>query len=105
MRFLPLIPVPITSVFVHVMSRITFFFMRDYRTHMSLNVAAVLGQEIPDARDRERLVWHAWLNFAEGVLETIRVMHFSKDQILATVSLHGEEHLQAALARGKGVLA
>lgn len=87
------------------MSRILFFFMRDYRKHMSLNVAAALAEEMPDAKDRERLVWNAWRNFAEGVLETIRVMHFSKDQILATVRLHGEEHLRSALARGKGVLA
>lgn len=105
MRFLPLVPTPVTSAFVRVMSRLTFFFMRDYRTHMLLNVSAVLAQEIPDAKDRERLVWHAWRNFAEGVLETIRVMHFSKERVCATVRLHGEEHLRTALEKGKGVLA
>jgi len=105
MRLLPLVPAPIMSVFVRVMSRILFFFMRDYRKRMSLNVAAVLTQEMPDAKDREQLVWRAWLNFAEGVLETIRVMHLSKERICATVHLHGEEHLRSALARGKGVLA
>src|SRR5690349_1478280 len=105
MRLLPLIPAPIMSVFVRVMAGILFFFMRDYRKRMSLNVAAVLTQEMPDAKDREQLVWRAWLNFAEGVLETIRVMHFSKERICATVRLHGEEHLQSALTRGKGVLA
>ena len=105
MKFLPLVPAPVTSAFVRGMSRITFFFMRDYRTHMSLNVAAVLAQEMPDAKDREQLVWRAWLNFAEGVLETIRVMHFSKERLLATVRLQGEEHLRSALGRGKGVLA
>ncbi len=104
-RFLPFVPAPLTSVFVRVMARITFFFMRGYRTHMALNVAAVLGREIPDAKERERLVWRAWLNFAEGVLETIRVMSFSHEQVCATVRLRGEEHLRGALARGKGVLA
>ena len=64
-----------------------------------------LGNEIPDPANGKALVWRAWQNFARGVLETAQVMHFSKEAIIATVDLKGEEHLQHALERGKGVLA
>jgi KDO2-lipid IV(A) lauroyltransferase len=51
------------------------------------------------------LIWQAWKNFARGVLETCAVMHLSKETIVSTITMEGEEHLKRALARGKGVLA
>jgi KDO2-lipid IV(A) lauroyltransferase len=51
------------------------------------------------------LIWKAWKNFARGVLETCEVMHLSKEAIVSTVGMEGEEHLKQALAKGKGVLA
>jgi Kdo2-lipid IVA lauroyltransferase/acyltransferase len=51
------------------------------------------------------LIWKAWKNFARGVLETCAVLHLSKETIVSTIAIEGEEHLKQALARGKGVLA
>jgi KDO2-lipid IV(A) lauroyltransferase len=72
---------------------------------MAENIESVLGQEIPDPRERQKLAWRAWLNFAQGVLETARVMDFSREKTISTVVLEGEEHIQRALEKGKGVLA
>ena len=66
-------------------------------------MAAALGDEIVNRADRKALVWKAWKNFARGVLTTCAVMHLSKEAIVSTVSIEGEEHLKQALAKGKGV--
>ena len=104
-HILPYIPNGMTWGFTRLMARATFIFMRGYRKRMAENIESVLGQEIPDPRERQKLAWRAWLNFAQGVLETARVMHFSREKIVSTVVLEGEEHIQRALENGKGVLA
>jgi Kdo2-lipid IVA lauroyltransferase/acyltransferase len=104
-HILPYIPNGMTRGFTRLMARTTFIFMRGYRKRMAENIESVLGQEIPVPRERQKLAWRAWLNFAQGVLETARVMHFSREKIVSTVVLEGEEHIQRALEKGKGVLA
>jgi Kdo2-lipid IVA lauroyltransferase/acyltransferase len=104
-NILPYIPNGMTRGFMCLMARATFIFMCGYRKRMAENIESVLGQEIPDPRERQKLAWRAWLNFAQGVLETARVMHFSREKIISTVVLEGEEHIQRALEKGKGVLA
>jgi len=84
---------------------VSFGLLWQYRRRMEENVATALGDEILSPADRKALVWKAWKNFARGVLETCRVMHLSKETIVSTVAMKGEEHLKQALARGKGVLA
>jgi Kdo2-lipid IVA lauroyltransferase/acyltransferase len=104
-NILPYIPNRLMLGFTRLMARATFIFMRSYRKRMAENIASVLAQDIPDPHERQKLVWRAWLNFAQGVLETARVMHFSREEIISTVVLEGEEHIQRALEKGKGVLA
>jgi KDO2-lipid IV(A) lauroyltransferase len=104
-NILPYIPNGMTRRFMRLMARATFIFMRGYRKRMAENIASVLAQEIPDPHERQKLAWRAWLNFAQGVLETARVMYFSREKIISTVVLEGEEHIQRALEKGKGVLA
>lgn len=104
-HILPYIPNGMTQGFTRLMARATFVFMRGYRKRMAENIESVLGQEIPDPRERQKLARRAWLNFALGVLETARVMYFSREKIISTVVLEGEEHIQRALEKGKGVLA
>src|SRR6266567_618329 len=82
-----------------------FVFLWKYRKRMEESVATVLGKEIPDRARQKDLVRRAWLNFARGVLDTTTVMHFSKEKIISTVKLEGEEHIRCALEQGRGVLA
>jgi KDO2-lipid IV(A) lauroyltransferase len=71
---------------------------------MAENVASVLGSEL-GCDQQKVLVWRAWWNFARGVLETMAVMHLSRDEIIGKIKLEGEEHLKRALEAHKGVLA
>jgi KDO2-lipid IV(A) lauroyltransferase len=84
---------------------VSFGLLWQYRRRMEENVATALGYEIVSPADRKALIWKAWKNFARGVLETCEVMHLSKEAIVSSVSMEGEEHLKQALAKGKGVLA
>jgi Kdo2-lipid IVA lauroyltransferase/acyltransferase len=102
---LPYVPERLVTAFMRLMARITFVFLWKYRQRMEENVATVLGKEIPDRESQKDLVRRAWLNFARGVLDTTTVMHFSKDKIISTVKLEGEEHIRRALEKGNGVIA
>jgi KDO2-lipid IV(A) lauroyltransferase len=104
-RLFPYVPYKLWWSFARLMACVTFVLLRDYRNRMKENISLVLAGEIPNARDRAALIWRAWLNFARGVLDTIAVMHWSKQRILSTVVLEGEEHIERALEKGKGVLA
>jgi KDO2-lipid IV(A) lauroyltransferase len=104
-RVLPYIPYRLRLSFTWLMACVTFVLLRDYRNRMEENVTLVLAREIPNSRDRTALVWRAWLNFARGILDTLAVMHLSKQRIVSMVELEGEEHIKRALEKGKGVLA
>jgi len=102
---LPAIPQWIPNAFLAVMGRLTFALLWNYRSRMEANVTLALGHEIKDDSQRRALIWRAWQNFARGVYDTSAVMHYSKEQFIKRIALYGEEHLQRALAQGKGVLA
>jgi lauroyl/myristoyl acyltransferase len=102
---LPYVPYRWVTLFAGFAARVTFWLLWRYRKRMEENVAEVFAGEIPAADERRALVWRAWLNFTRGVLDTTAVMHFTKERILSTVALEGEERIQRALENGKGVLA
>jgi KDO2-lipid IV(A) lauroyltransferase len=101
---LPYCPARLVRGYTRIMARLTYALLWSYRKRMQENVALVFGNEISE-RDRRALVRAVWLSFTRAVLDTVEVMHCSKEQILASVRLEGEEHIQRALERGKGVLA
>jgi len=102
---MPWIPYRLLKLYTQVMARVTFAILWKYRQRMEENVVMALGDRIGGRAERKALIWRAWKNFAQGVLDTAAIMHFSKDRIIATLPLEGEEHLKRALAKGKGVLA
>lgn len=101
---LPYIPFRAVEIFTSFLAWTTYAVMPRYRRRMENNLAAALGKEIPLAGERKTMVWRAWLNFAHGVLDTVAVMHYSKQHIIDSVKLEGEEHIRRALEKGKGVL-
>jgi KDO2-lipid IV(A) lauroyltransferase len=105
MTLLPWIPQRWIAFFIAATARLSFMLLWKYRNRMEENVKSALGDQVTDPAEREQLVWRAWKNFAQGVLDTMSVMHLSKEQIIASVALEGEEHLKHALAKGKGVIA
>jgi KDO2-lipid IV(A) lauroyltransferase len=104
-RFLPFVPLRAVSLFTSSMAWLALQFMRSYRVRMEQNLTAALDNEFPSVAARKKLVWQAWRNFARTVVDTTLLMHISKEKIIATVVLEGEDHLRRALEKGKGVLA
>jgi KDO2-lipid IV(A) lauroyltransferase len=102
---LPWIPYRVLEIFTSGSARLAFVVMRKYRQRMQENAARALGSQMNDPAEREALVRRAWKNFARGILDTMAVIHMSKQQTIEFVAMEGEEHLKNALARGKGVIA
>jgi len=102
---LPYIPLGFIELFTSVMARVTYVVLWKYRGRMQENLAMVMGSDIPDDADRRALIWRAWRSFAKAVLDTIKVLHYSRENIIAAVTLEGEDHVRRALEQGKGVLA
>jgi len=92
-------------LYMSIMARLTFALLWKYRVRMEENIAIGIGDEISEPAARKALVWRAWKNFAQGILDTAHVTHWSKEKILATITLKGEDNLKQALAKSKGVLA
>ena len=101
----PLIPYGLLVRFTNLVAWVTFGFLRKYRTRMEANMVAALGEEIRTPEERRDLVWRAWKNFARGVLDTTAVMRLSREELISSVPVEGEEHLKRALGRGRGILA
>jgi KDO2-lipid IV(A) lauroyltransferase len=103
-RVLPHCPAWLVLSYMRFMARVAFFFLPGYRKRMEENLVAAFGNDL-STQERKALVWAAWLSFARGVLDTTQVMHYSKERVVSTVALEGEEHIKRALEHGKGVLA
>ena len=105
MAVLPWFPYHWLKLFTSGMARLTFIVMWTYRARMEENVARALGDQMRDPAERHALVRRAWKNFAWGVLDTMAVLHMSKEQTIDFIAIEGEDHLKRALAQGKGVIA
>lgn len=102
---LPRLPAGVISVLTDGTSGATFRLLWRYRARMERNLALALAEELPSETQRVAIVRRAWRNFAQSVLETIRLMHQPQELIAAAIPIEGEEHLKNALAKGKGVIA
>ncbi|MGH7766178.1 MAG: lysophospholipid acyltransferase family protein [Candidatus Binatia bacterium] len=105
-RALPWMPERSVNFLASALSRFTFAILWKYRSRMEQNLALALGEELPSREQRQEVIRRVWRNFAQGVLETLPLLHSPKNEkVIASVAIAGEEHLKRALAKGKGVIA
>jgi KDO2-lipid IV(A) lauroyltransferase len=104
-RALPWVPVRVLSGLTSSLARATFVLFWKYRRRMEKNLAAAMADQLPSDEQREAVIRKAWRNFAQGILETLRLMHAAKERVRGIVEMKGEEHLTRAMAKGKGVIA
>jgi KDO2-lipid IV(A) lauroyltransferase len=102
---LPSVPERWLTRFTRLCAWLSFRLLYKYRHRMEANVELALGTEITSPAARKALVWRSWRNFAQGIMDTGAAVHFSKEKMIATIRLEGEEHLIRALSAGRGVIA
>lgn len=66
------------------------------------NLATILPQA--SRRDRLRIVRKMMRSYNRMLFEFFRLPHLERDELLGAVEVVGREHLEAGLARGKGVV-
>ncbi len=104
-RALPWMPARLVYTYTSAVARASFVLLWKYRRRMEQNLALAMADELPSPQQRQAVIRKAWRNFAQGILETLTLMHAPKENILAASGIEGEEHLKRALAKGKGVIA
>jgi Kdo2-lipid IVA lauroyltransferase/acyltransferase len=68
------------------------------------NLAIAFGAEKTTA-EREAIARASFAHFGQVTLETVKLAHYSRARVLGLIDIEGREHLEKALAAGKGVLA
>lgn len=102
---LPLIPRSWLVRLISLAARVSFAILWKYRKRMEENLTLTMREQFPSLEERKAIVWRAWRNFAQGMRELTCSIYSSKEEIRSTIAIQGEEHLQGALKKGKGVIA
>ena len=67
------------------------------------NLKRALGDDLSDA-ERVRTGRRSYVNFAKSMVELASLRRLSKERLRKLVRIHGREHIDAALAEGKGLI-
>jgi KDO2-lipid IV(A) lauroyltransferase len=89
-----------------IISTFTFHVHRKYRERVIGNLSIAFGRE-KDLNEIKRLAKEVFFHFTLTPLETIYLAAnvFPLERFILKIKIEGKEHLDAALARGKGVIA
>ena len=82
---------------------VAFYGFRAFRTRSVSNLSAALGNDASEARIRQ-IAQYSLRNFFRSFIELPVILAASKDELRDMVSVLGCEHLNAALAKGNGVV-
>ena len=100
-RFLP----PKTLVFIARISGTTaYYLIKKYRDRVLSNLFLAFNGE-KDSEERTKLAKEVFFNFTLMPLETIYTAAVPFGQFIQGIEITGREYLDAALAKGKGVIA
>jgi KDO2-lipid IV(A) lauroyltransferase len=82
---------------------IAYQFMRQGRAALQHNLSVALGQSAQSPRVR-RVARHSLTSYARMMLDTLRLRTMPLDELRTWIHVSGLEHIDAGLARGKGVI-
>jgi len=102
-RLLPLVPVRLAHALASAAGNCAFYLFRSPRAGITSNLAVVLALPVGDRRVRAA-ARGAFQTDAKNWLDTLRIGRLRPEAIDALVEMHGYDHLQDALAEGKGVI-
>jgi KDO2-lipid IV(A) lauroyltransferase len=101
-RLVNLLPLPLQLAIGRALGRLGYLFRHRERRIAAINIALCLPEL--DARGRRRLLQAHFASLGCAVFETGLVWWASARRWRRLVRFEGEEHLRAALARGRGAL-
>jgi len=98
-----LLPRRVLFNFADLIARIGFKCFRGFRTRSIDNLTAVFGERVTAAQIED---WarKSLQNFSRDVIEMGVVLEMGDDELRRLIPVVGQEHLDAALAKGSGVL-
>src|SRR4030042_3615030 len=100
-RILP----PRTIVFVaRILGTMAFYLVKKYRERVLSNLSLALGGE-KDFNEITKLVKEVFFNFTLTPFETLFTAATPSGQFIKKIKITGREYLDAALAKGNGVIA
>ena len=99
-RFLPR---PWLIRFADLLARVGFYCFSRFRTRSVANITAVFGERLGRTA-AEDMARRSLRNFLRSCIEIAVAMEASDDEVRDLISIVGREHLDAALAKGSGVL-
>ena len=86
-----------------MLASIGFVLLRSFRVRSMENVRGALGNNIDGATARE-IARRSLRNFFRAFVEVAVALESSSAELRSEISISGREHLDAALAKGKGVI-
>ncbi|MCC6350637.1 MAG: lysophospholipid acyltransferase family protein [Candidatus Eisenbacteria bacterium] len=89
-------------LFADLLTEVHFRFFPARRHAALANLAVTMPRA--GRRDRVRIARRMMRSYNRMMYEFFRLPHLSRAQLLASVEVEGREHLEAALARGRGVI-
>ena len=89
--------------FADLVARIGFYCFRGFRTRSTTNIAVAFGKQPGDAAV-EDTARRSLRNFLRSCMEIAVALEVSERELQVSIPLVGREHLDAALAKGSGVL-
>lgn len=96
---------PKSLVFISKMiGTLVFYVSKRYRERVLGNLSFALGRE-KDSEEIKKLARDVFFHFSLTSLESIYMLAVPLEQFLSKIKIKGREHLDMALAKGKGVIA
>ena len=97
------LPRPMLYRLAHLFSMMNYYLNRTQREAVHENLRVILGPEAPERRIRFEAKWLFKL-YGRYLVEFFGLERFGKPFIDTHVDVFGREHIDAALAKGKGAL-
>ena len=90
--------------FSDILASFGFYLFRGFRTRSIRNVTVALGENLGPGQVEET-VRKSLRNFFRACVEIAVALEASSEEHRTSIPIHGREHLDAALAKGHGVIA
>lgn len=100
---LPWVPTKLAYRIADVAGYVAYWLVSNARHGIEANISRVVGEPVTSRRVRT-LAIEAFRTDAKNWIDTLRIRRVTSDTIRETVHVEGWEHLDAALAEGKGAI-